>query len=394
MCGGLERYRVVHLLQRKRSKMSEDGLKPNRELLNVNFEGYKLSESPLAVVQRELPYAVSTVTLKDEFSYQHVRAHTLHNHLHFDPHSPTSVYWCSKDGSVLQGSLSEDKNAVSIRTVFHLPKSASTVARPTNITMKFISGNMGVVCAGGNEVTLIKKPLNANEGGSSPEQWETLKTFSVSDEDPALVMTACLNIAKSQVHILCAMLAKPVSGPARLDSRVGADTYKWVRIDLSVGSTLSEVGPEDVGDVAVMGTFESKSLALYAAFQSTSQGMELLLISETAPLIENGNSSEEKQPALPAASDNVERDGHIFSQPEEHCGLGYSSKQAYQWTQSDSDVVITFKLDSDVGKQDVSCIIEPRELVVGLTDGTTLLSGELVQLVDPEASAWTIEGNL
>ena len=102
--------------------MSEDGFKPNRDLLNVNFEGYKLSESPLGVVHRELPSVVSTVTLKDEFSYQHVRAHTLHNHLHFDPHSPTSVYWCSKDGSVLRGSYSEENNAVSIRTVYHYGK--------------------------------------------------------------------------------------------------------------------------------------------------------------------------------------------------------------------------------------------------------------------------------
>lgn len=81
-------------------------------------------------------------------------------------------------------------------------------------------------------------------------------------------------------------------------------------------------------------------------------------------------------------------------EPESHRGLGYSNGDAYQWSQTESDVVVTFKLDSDVGKRDISCIIEPEELVVGLTDGTTLLRGELVHPVDPQASNWTIEGDM
>ena len=79
--------------------------KPNRELLNVNFEGYKLSEALLAHVSKDLPEAVQVAKLKDEdYSYQHMRAYSLHNHMAVDPYDDSSVYWYTSDGKIQQGS--------------------------------------------------------------------------------------------------------------------------------------------------------------------------------------------------------------------------------------------------------------------------------------------------
>ncbi len=79
--------------------------KPNRDLLNVNFEGYKLSPSPIKCVSSDIAGAgVHIATLKDgDFSYQHVRAYSLHNHLTADPYDQSTVYWTSADGSLQRG---------------------------------------------------------------------------------------------------------------------------------------------------------------------------------------------------------------------------------------------------------------------------------------------------
>ncbi len=78
--------------------------KPNRDLLNVNFEGYKLSPSPIACVSCTVEGGVHRATMKDgDFSYQHMRAYSLHNHLFPDPHDQSTVYWISADGSVQRG---------------------------------------------------------------------------------------------------------------------------------------------------------------------------------------------------------------------------------------------------------------------------------------------------
>ena len=366
-------------------------LTPNRDLLNVNFEGYKLSESPLVVLWRELPYAVSMATLKDEFSFQHIRTHTLHNHLHFDPQSPGHVYWCLKDGSVMRASC-VGKDEIPIQTVFHLPMTNPAVERPTNVTIGFLGNNMGVVCAGDNEVTLFKRAL-VLEG--TEEEWLALKSLPVSEDEAVIVMAARCSSSGNQIHVLCAVLTKPVFVAATRDSAVSVATYKWVRIDLKINPMLSQLRPEDVGGVTILGTFESKSLALYAAFQygGLGGGVELLLISETTPILDSSDP-ETKNEALPPTSDTTERDAHLLSEPEHHSGLGYSREETHKWTQTETDMVVTFQLDSDVGKRDISCFIEPEALVVGLTDGTTLLRGELAHPVDPDASTWTIEGNM
>lgn len=75
--------------------------KPTRALLNVNFEGYRLSERPLRSLARALPAAVGTARLRsDQFSYQHVRALSLHNHLATDPFDEARVYWYGEDDKI------------------------------------------------------------------------------------------------------------------------------------------------------------------------------------------------------------------------------------------------------------------------------------------------------
>lgn len=78
--------------------------KPNRELLNVNFEGYKLSEGLLSHVRKDLAEEVQVARLKEEdYSYQHMRAYSLHNHLAIDPYQEDAVYWYTADGKIQQG---------------------------------------------------------------------------------------------------------------------------------------------------------------------------------------------------------------------------------------------------------------------------------------------------
>ena len=81
--------------------------KPDRNLLNVNFEGYKFSESLLSHVSKELSEEVRIAKLKDEdYSYQHMRAYSLHNHLAVDPYDDASIYWYTSHGKIQQGTYS------------------------------------------------------------------------------------------------------------------------------------------------------------------------------------------------------------------------------------------------------------------------------------------------
>ena len=81
--------------------------KPNRDLLNANFEGYKLAEVSLPFTSQSFVGGVNKLVLsEDQFSYQHVRQATMYNHLVFDPWNGFQVYWfTSQTRSVLCGTL-------------------------------------------------------------------------------------------------------------------------------------------------------------------------------------------------------------------------------------------------------------------------------------------------
>lgn len=93
--------------------------KPNRDLLNVNFEGYKLSGTPLSYTSGKVDNGVHVAKMKDEdFSFQHTRAYSLHNHLAVDPYNSQCVYWFGNDGAIQQGAF--QVRSSSYKVVFDL----------------------------------------------------------------------------------------------------------------------------------------------------------------------------------------------------------------------------------------------------------------------------------
>ena len=78
--------------------------KPDHDKLNARFDGYKLGRESLSCLLRSFQAGVRVARLKEEdFSYQHVRAFSLCNHLVADPWDGHSVYWCAGDGTILRG---------------------------------------------------------------------------------------------------------------------------------------------------------------------------------------------------------------------------------------------------------------------------------------------------
>jgi len=78
---------------------------PNKNLIQHNFNGYKLAPNRLNFVSKKFSNGVKVTKLKEQFSYQHVRAFSLHNHLFGDPWFTNVVYWCTSD-AILCGEVS------------------------------------------------------------------------------------------------------------------------------------------------------------------------------------------------------------------------------------------------------------------------------------------------
>ena len=381
---------------------------PDRELLNVQFEGYKLSDDPLTQIHAKLTDPVRVAKLKeDEFSYQYVRAYTLHNHLHHDPSDPRSVYWCSNKGYVIKATIAGD--SISTERVFSFSKSEA--ARQANFSMSFVSTEMGIACAGDDTVILFKREMSANavEGtvSETPEQWSIQTTVTVGDSGrPVVVITAAPGEMCKHVDILCAELLFDTEASAAADEAgMALISYKWVRIYLGESSVNEEGGGKF--ESKTIWEVHSKSHTLYAAFQqeATSKMPQLLFMSETEPKttypLEPDTSSINGPHSKSDKNNGTELDrceDEEEEEPDRHHGLGFKEDEnegkTYTWDQSEEDVVISFQLAEDVAKGDVCVTIEPPEVVVGLTDGSSLLRGQLTHAIDLDGTTWTMEKNV
>ncbi|KAF7246830.1 NudC domain-containing protein 1, partial [Varanus komodoensis] len=81
-------------------------LRVKRQLLDPNFEGYKLSLEPLACYQVGLESPVAEIKLRDDqYTLDHVRAFGMYNYLHLDSWYQDNVYYVDQLGRVMNLSV-------------------------------------------------------------------------------------------------------------------------------------------------------------------------------------------------------------------------------------------------------------------------------------------------
>ena len=241
---------------------------------------------------------------------------------------------------------------------------------------------------------------------SASQEWRLLQSVSLEylEERPFEILAVMetsdqcsLNVATLELQDL------PTSKRASASTSPSVVViYRWHRLKLSkdlttICSQCEELGHEAsksvVKETVLLSTFQSRSIALYCSFTP----QHLLVISESN-LVHIPGDSASQEPAdkdVATATHAQAPELEEETKQQQFQGLGYSEENvAYRWTQSETDVVITADLPTDVTKRDVNCVIEREEVAVGLTDGTTFLRGKLHAAIDPAASTWSIEKNV
>ena len=244
-------------------------------------------------------------------------------------------------------------------------------------------------------------------------QWEPIKSFAMSGKYPVMIVSAAiLPSDHTSIQLLCAELLDP-SGPPSSESpqevKSAVAMYTWCTLKFKGAVDERTLCLDDVPDMIVspVTSFPSKSLALYTSFQfgihpTNKSSTQLLFMSETVPLLprllklprySKPAASDTPTADPPPKEESVQTNDADEPSGAKHYGLGYAT-QGYSWSQTSSEVTINFELPSNVTKKEVDCVISPKELVVGLIDGTTYFRGELNSHIDTEGSTWTIENNM
>lgn len=153
-------------------------LKPNRNLLNINFESYKLSLEPVPVIKQSLTSKPDqTIPSDSQYSFLHAQIFGLQNHLVRDSWSRGSAYFIDENWNVQKVNVNPISNRLeSITSVYSIPRERPREAGDYNLTFKFISLDYCALSDGIGNLLLLE-----TRDRTSSEKWKLALSIKQGD---------------------------------------------------------------------------------------------------------------------------------------------------------------------------------------------------------------------
>lgn len=319
-------------------------LRPNRSLLNADFDGYKLSlaEIPTATEQLKVPVD-NLVPDVNQYSILHAKLFVLHNHLISGPEENT-VYFIDKAWNIQKFTVDPILNGFISSIVWQIPLLRERKCGDYNTSIKFTGDNLAVVSDGMGFIYILDTSNN--------EQWGVVYSGEVAGPDKNFVISDVIHQKLEEEESIHLLLHSIKTGAENTKT---CTVLHW--ITLNKKDTWNQVA---LRELTVQGFVQYSYLEL--------TGQALYIVSETGAKF-----------TLDSENKIVEEDVRIENE-----------KKTYTWSQNMEEIVINYFLPEHSEKATVKAEISSLQIKVG---GDILLEGVLHQKIDPGLTCWEIEGN-
>nr|CAI5824880.1 unnamed protein product [Callosobruchus analis] len=331
-------------------------LKPQRSLLDPNFDGYKLSLKQIPVKKKDLQKSVDRVRLNtSQFSVLQAKLIGLHNFLVGDYNEESnSVYFINDEWNVCKSSLDPlTEELTDPMILWQVPEMERRKSGDYNLSIKFVTGDLGVIADGRGTLYIV------NTGNRSNNETFTA-CFSeevVGSDEPFVIIDAVFKQCEKfqELHVLL-LTVKQESCEQKERS---FSVLHWI--------ALTKVVSEEWVQTALK-QLKSEGLIQYAAIEKMCDALYVVGEDECKFTLNSDN---------PVKSDQTEA----------------NSSKAYQWTQTLEDITVKIPLADNVMKNQLKIEIEPTKLEIK-HDTNILAKGDLYQGIDSDLTTWSIKENV
>lgn len=339
-------------------------LRPDRNLIRNNFDGYKLSLDPVPLLRQELSHLpFRAEPNEDQYSLLHAELFSMQNLLHVDPWARTISYYISRHGKITRASYNESTGRVeSMQIVYSLNTADIRVKGDYNYSMRFISEKYCVICDGIQSIYLFdtKDRLKASE-------WILIAEKNLNNEalgERNFMLFDCrLDIVheKKQISMVIGRIKRidnyPTSGSSHF---MHLHWGKWIQ--------------NESWEFSIIDTLEGKGSLYYCAFEPRAESLIICSNREYSFRSKQTNGSCEiiVQKAV-LHDENYEISG-------------------FTWTQTDDDIIIKFDAKEGKERSDYNIKYVANKLIVKVGE-VVLLDNELYDKIDQDLTTWTIENN-
>jgi hypothetical protein len=347
-------------------------LKVNRGLIDPNFGGYKLSLDPLPTYSINLSCDVDVARLPDDlYSYQHVKAFGIHNHLYLDEWNNDTVWYVDERWRV-QKSVVQDWKLSGPTEMYELPEVANRrlVPQRLNVSLSFTTDNWLALSDGTGRLYLIYTGNRLQND-----------TWKVGYCDQPLAADIHFTILHSTWHaagktaciqVLCLFIELCKESATDGHGSTSVTKLEWLTFHSDTDTTF---------ELSRVRRLEGGTCPNYAAILPMGTGVTMVCENAEKPFSFSYDSV--KQVTEETITKAVDEDG----------STEVELKPDYTWMQDSDSVTISFRLPAGVGKEDLGFQLKSNSVEITLKDGTTLLTGDLHGTVSVDGSTWIISDN-
>nr|CAD7448547.1 unnamed protein product [Timema bartmani] len=340
----------------------------------------------------------------DQYSFLHVKAFGLHNHLSADPWSTEYIYFIDKKWKIQRYIHSQTPSRVEeLREVWELPSHHERRPGHYNPSMSFSSPELVVLTDGAGTLHLVNTGPRAGTAA-----WEPVHTLQKCHTDGAhLVLNTTTRVGCQLWRV---ETATPVKGsvPSRYQQVLFSEEVCGKETPFTILHSRT-VDHEEVHCLLLH--IDDRS----AAGDSKETGPVFLNMVEWVTLVQGDSSTwsvrsvrrlcgpgnldytalEDTCSSVYIASDKpfhytMDSENTIIEDKTEPLPITDASKPEYIWQQTSEDVTVWFQLPAMSIKSDINIVSDPNTLEVQWHD-SILLGGSTCHRVDSTLTTWTLD---
>nr|CAG4647181.1 EOG090X08S2 [Megafenestra aurita]SVE92483.1 EOG090X08S2 [Megafenestra aurita] len=346
-------------------------LRPNKDLLNHGFEGYKLSLDPLPAYKHNLPVSVEHLQPSDQqFSYQHVKTFGLHNHLIDDPFHDEFAYFISNDSQIFEVNV---KSLVSsnpdIHSVWRIPIQLGNTNGRFNMSLSFACSSFAVATDGVGNLHIV----DTCNYKASKSSWQVKFSHHLGKGEPFKIMYSTYNGDSNNSGQLSVLVLK-VEQIENIESKIDLSLFGCNQKETPFLSYLEWVEyevKEDVWSFKQMKRIVMPRGLDYASILNPGKSLCLIAQEPFGTIYDStkhlSTSSLNSSQSFPGGGDKV----------------------VYIWGESPEEVWIRMSFPNLVSQQDLAVEIHDQALKVVYRD-LVCLNGELAQSITVDTSRWAL----
>lgn len=327
-------------------------LRPDRQLLDHNFEGYKLNLQSLPHHSYDLESRVERLYPDEEqCSYPHAELFLLHNHLVLDFWDYSfNYYYIDNNRIVRHISFESTSNTFHSRVVYDVPITVEQKSGHFNPCLSFPSSQLAVISDGTGYLHILNTGPR-NRSVCSPT-WEAVNTYLVLGDDKYFEIVDSRLQEKSDTLVLHCLLKSIEHNYVHYKTVLSWIAYSY-KDGAWIQTSLKKMEGKGILHYAAL---ETKCGALYIA---SDNGFELTEDSEKPELLQDIDG------------------GYV------------PRKLLYTWHQAFGDLCITLKLEPNFNRELFQCQVGRRTLKVSYA-GRDIINSRLLHKVDHELTTWRI----